>query len=33
MVMIIKIGGGKDINVEGVAKDLSKLKEKVIVVH
>ncbi|MEK6916131.1 MAG: [LysW]-aminoadipate kinase [Nanoarchaeota archaeon] len=31
--MIIKIGGGKDINVEGVAKDLSKLKEKVIVVH
>src|SRR3989344_3571700 len=33
MVMIIKIGGGKDINVDGVAEDIAGLKEKVIVVH
>ncbi len=32
-MIIIKIGGGKDINIEGVARDVSRLDEKCIIVH
>lgn len=32
-MIIIKIGGGKDINAEGIIKDLSKLDEKFIIIH
>ncbi len=32
-MIIIKIGGGKEINIEGVIKDLSTLDEKFIIVH
>ena len=32
-IIIIKIGGGKDINIEGIAKDISEIKEKCIIVH
>ena len=32
-MFIIKIGGGKSINVEGIIKDLSSLDEKFIIVH
>lgn len=32
-MLIIKIGGGKDINAEGIIKDLSGIKEKFIIIH
>ena len=32
-MIIIKIGGGKGINVEGIIKDLTELKEKFIIIH
>lgn len=32
-MIIVKIGGGKEINIEGVIKDLSTLDEKYIIVH
>jgi len=32
-LIIIKIGGGKDINVDGIIKDLAELNEKFIIVH
>jgi len=32
-MIILKIGGGKDINLEGVVKDLVDLEEKVLIVH
>lgn len=32
-MIIIKIGGGKDINIEGIIKDLSELNEKFIIIH
>ncbi len=32
-MIIIKIGGGKEINAEGVIKDLSKINEKFIIIH
>jgi acetylglutamate/LysW-gamma-L-alpha-aminoadipate kinase len=32
-MLIIKIGGGKEINVEGIVKGLSELDEKFIIVH
>lgn len=32
-MIIIKIGGGKDINAEGIIKDLSKIEDKFIIVH
>ena len=32
-MIIIKIGGGRDINAEGIIKDLSKLEEKFIIIH
>lgn len=32
-MIIIKIGGGKEINVEGIIKDLAELKEKFIILH
>lgn len=32
-MIIVKIGGGKSINAEGIVKDLSGLKEKFIIVH
>ncbi|MFZ1320234.1 MAG: [LysW]-aminoadipate kinase [Ignavibacteria bacterium] len=32
-MIIVKIGGGKDINIEGVIKDLSSIKEKFIIIH
>jgi acetylglutamate/LysW-gamma-L-alpha-aminoadipate kinase len=31
-MIIIKVGGGKDINIKGIVSDLSKLQEKFIVV-
>lgn len=32
-MIIIKIGGGEEININGIMKDLSKLKEQFIIVH
>ncbi len=32
-MIIIKIGGGEKINIEGIIKDLSELNEKYIIVH
>ncbi len=32
-MIIVKIGGGKEININGIAKDLSELDEKYIIVH
>lgn len=32
-MILIKIGGGKDINIEGLARDVSRLDEKCIIVH
>lgn len=32
-MIIVKIGGGKDINIEGVIKDLGNIKEKFIIIH
>ncbi len=32
-MIIVKIGGGKDINIEGIIKDLAELDEKFIIVH
>jgi len=32
-MIIVKIGGGKEINVKGIIEDLSKLDEKYIIVH
>lgn len=32
-MIIIKIGGGKDINLKGIAANLATLKEKFIIVH
>jgi acetylglutamate/LysW-gamma-L-alpha-aminoadipate kinase len=32
-MIIIKIGGGKEINLEAIVRDLSNLKEKFIIVH
>lgn len=32
-MIILKIGGGKAINVEGIAKDLKGIDEKIIIVH
>lgn len=32
-MIIIKIGGGKDINIDFIAQDLKKMKDPVIVVH
>lgn len=32
-MLIIKIGGGKEINAEGIIKDLSDIKEKFIIIH
>ena len=32
-MIIVKIGGGKDINIVGVIKDLSSIDEKFIIIH
>lgn len=32
-MIIVKIGGGKGINIPGIVKDLAELKEKFIIVH
>ena len=32
-MLLIKIGGGKDLNLNGIAADLGTLKEKCIIVH
>ena len=32
-MIIIKIGGGKDINIQGIIADLAPLSEKFIIVH
>ncbi len=32
-MIIVKIGGGKDINIEGIIKDLAELDQKFIIVH
>jgi [amino group carrier protein]-L-2-aminoadipate 6-kinase len=32
-MLLIKIGGGKDLNLQGIANDLSTLNEKFIIVH
>jgi [amino group carrier protein]-L-2-aminoadipate 6-kinase len=32
-MMIIKVGGGESINVEGIIKDLKRLGEKAVIVH
>jgi acetylglutamate/LysW-gamma-L-alpha-aminoadipate kinase len=32
-MIIVKIGGGKDINIEGIVADLATLTEKFIIVH
>ena len=32
-MIIIKIGGGKDINIEGIIKDLVSIEEKFIIIH
>lgn len=32
-MIIIKIGGGKEINIEGIIRELSTLREKFIIVH
>lgn len=32
-MIIVKIGGGKDLNLPGIINDLSKLEEKFIIVH
>ncbi|MBW1944349.1 MAG: acetylglutamate kinase, partial [Deltaproteobacteria bacterium] len=32
-MIIVKIGGGKGINISGIVKDLAELKEKFIIVH
>ncbi len=32
-MLLIKIGGGKDLNLKGIAADLGTLKEKCIIVH
>ena len=32
-MLIIKIGGGKEIKIRGIIKDLSGMKEQFIIVH
>ena len=32
-MIIVKIGGGKGINIPGIVKDLAELKEKFVIVH
>ena len=32
-MIIVKIGGGKDINIEGIIKDLAELDQRFIIVH
>lgn len=32
-MIILKIGGGKEINLEGIIKDLSRLQDKFIIIH
>ncbi|MCB9219285.1 MAG: [LysW]-aminoadipate kinase [Ignavibacteriales bacterium] len=32
-MIIVKIGGGKNLNLEGIINDLSNLKEKFIIIH
>jgi len=32
-MIIVKVGGGRDINIEGIVKDLTELDHKFIVVH
>ncbi len=32
-MIIVKIGGGKDINIGGIVRDLAELQEKFIIVH
>jgi len=32
-MLLIKIGGGKDLNLVGIVKDLAEIKEKFIIVH
>jgi [amino group carrier protein]-L-2-aminoadipate 6-kinase len=32
-MLIVKIGGGKDLNLEGIVSDLATLQEKFIIVH
>lgn len=32
-MLLIKIGGGKDLNLKGIASDLAAVKEKCIIVH
>ncbi|MBI4524556.1 MAG: [LysW]-aminoadipate kinase [Deltaproteobacteria bacterium] len=32
-MIIVKIGGGKEINLEGIVKDLAELREKFLIVH
>jgi len=32
-MIIVKIGGGNGINLEGIIADLSKIQEKFIIVH
>ncbi len=32
-MLIVKIGGGKDINIKGIIEDLAQLKERFIIVH
>lgn len=32
-MIIVKIGGGKEINIPGIVKDLAELKEKFVIVH
>jgi acetylglutamate/LysW-gamma-L-alpha-aminoadipate kinase len=33
LILILKVGGGRDINIEGIAADLSTIRDRVIVVH
>jgi [amino group carrier protein]-L-2-aminoadipate/L-glutamate 6-kinase len=32
-MIILKIGGGKDINLEGIVRDLAEIKEQFLIVH
>jgi acetylglutamate/LysW-gamma-L-alpha-aminoadipate kinase len=32
-MIILKIGGGKDINLTGIVNDLSKLQEQILIIH
>lgn len=32
-MLLIKIGGGEDINLDGIARDISELDDRIIVVH